>query len=774
MLRLSRTPSPASPPGPRSAVPAWAFLAFGGLAAVLYAVVPVALTPPLFLAVAVASIVATAIGARRHQVAGVRRPWWAMVAAETLFLGGAVLRAVIPGVDATPPGPAALIPDVLVVPGYLCWAYAVIDMLRRRRPTKADPAAADALLIGLGATLVVWVFLLGPRIAAAPESTASQVAAAFFPVVDVVLMVFAAQLMFADAARVPALWLLGASATVMFVGDLMYAVHEDGVDSGSPLVRLFDIFSLLAYAMMAAAALHPTMRTLTERQSVALRYFGIVRTAGIATVLVTPTVLAMVAPPSTGWNGAVRLALSFLLTVTVVIRLVRANNSQTRAERAARHRATHDALTDLPNRELLTETISRLSEADEGQEITLLFIDLDRFKMVNDSWGHAVGDELLCAVAARLRTAVRGEDLVCRVGGDEFVVLIASTTDSSQVASLTERLLDDFAEPFDLSVGSVVITPSIGVASSDGATEALELIRDADTAMYKAKSSGRNGYAFFDQILHEQVRTRVEIEQALRGALDRGELSVHYQPIVDLANDELTGFEALMRWDHPQLGRVSPLEFIPIAEDTGLIVEYGAWLLEEAANQLVRWRAARADDLPPLHISVNISVRQLRDSALVGVVRRALRRTGLPASTLWLEITESGVMEDPETALATLRALRALGVRLAIDDFGTGYASLNYLRSIPARIVKIDRSFVAGVGEGSHNEAIVKAVVAMAHALGQRVVAEGVETVVQRDWLRAYGCDLVQGWLYGAPRSADAQVAWMDRTATALQLDHLS
>lgn len=776
MLRPRSTPSRTDRLGSGSAVPTWAFLACGGLAGLLYAFVPVALTPLLFLVVAVASIVATAAGALRNQVAGARRPWWAIVVAEVAFLGGAVLRAVVPGVDATPPGPVALIPDLLVVPGYLAWAYGVVGMLRRRRPDRDDPAGADAVLIGLGAALAVWTLLLEPRLAAAHGSTAIQVVAAFFPVIDVLLLVFVAQLMFADAVRMPALWLLGGSAAIMFTGDLLYAVREDGLTAASPLLRVFDVLVLLSYVTMGAAALHPTMRALTEPQPAVLRSLGVMRTVGIATVMIAPTVLAVVEPPSTGWNGTVRLVLSFLLTVTVVVRVVRANNSRARAERTARHRATHDPLTDLPNRELLTDTITRWSARaeGEGQEINLLFIDLDRFKMVNDSWGHTVGDELLCGVAARLRGVVRAEDLVCRVGGDEFVILLAPTTPCAQAASLAKRLLDDFVEPFVLSVGSVVITASIGVARSDGATEALELIRDADTAMYKAKSSGRNAYAFFDRALHEQVRTRVDIEQALRGALDRGELSVHYQPIVDLATDELSGFEALMRWNHPQLGTVSPLEFIPIAEDTGLIVESGAWLLEEAAAQLVHWRAERAAGLPPLHVSVNISVRQLRDSALVGIVRGVLSRTGLPASALWLEITESGVMEDPEGALATLRALRALGVTLCIDDFGTGYASLNYLRSIPARVVKIDRSFVAGVGEGSHNEAIVKAVVAMAHALGQRVVAEGVETVVQRDWLRACGCDLAQGWLYGGPRPPDAQLAWMDRAVPVLEFDQLA
>jgi diguanylate cyclase (GGDEF)-like protein/PAS domain S-box-containing protein len=432
-------------------------------------------------------------------------------------------------------------------------------------------------------------------------------------------------------------------------------------------------------------------------------------------------------------------------------------------ERAERHRATHDALTDLPNRELLTDTITAwCNEAGDGRlDASLVFLDLDRFKTVNDRWGHSIGDELLCAVASRLSAIVRSEDLVCRVGADEFVIALASPDHSALAESLAVRLLDAFCEPFSLSVGDIEITPSIGIAESSGPADALDLIRDADTAMYRAKGSGRNGYAVFAEAMRDQVRRRADLEQALRGALKLGELSVQYQPIIDLLTGELSGFEALMRWNHPELGMISPLEFIPIAEDTGLIVASGAWLLEEAATQLAQWRTERPDGAPPLHMSVNVSVRQLRNAALVDVVRGVLQRTGLPADALWLELTESGVFDDLELSLATLRALRGLGVVLCIDDFGTGYSSLTYLRQFPASIVKIDRSFVSGIGVNPDDEAIVRTVIAMAHALGQQVVAEGIETAEHRDWLRGQGCDFGQGYLYSPPRPAEVQQSWI-------------
>jgi EAL domain-containing protein (putative c-di-GMP-specific phosphodiesterase class I) len=324
-------------------------------------------------------------------------------------------------------------------------------------------------------------------------------------------------------------------------------------------------------------------------------------------------------------------------------------------------------------------------------------------------------------------------------------------------------LLTELRRPFGLSVGEVVVSASIGVATSSGG-QALELIRDADTAMYQAKGSGRNGYALFDASLRERVGGKVRVEQALRGALERGELSVHYQPIVDLAAGELDGFEALMRWDSPVLGRVSPADFIPIAEETGMIVEMGAWLLDEAARQLVVWNAGGGR---PLHVSVNVAVRQLRDGSLVRMVDDVLRDSGLPASSLWLEITESGAMEDIEATLLTLNALRGLGVTLCVDDFGTGYSSLSYLHRLPVGIVKIDRSFVMDVGGAGTNEPIVRAVLAMTRAMGQRVVAEGVETEAQRDWLRAQGCDLVQGWLYGKADRPENLTGWIEQRVAA-------
>jgi diguanylate cyclase (GGDEF)-like protein len=653
-----------------------------------------------------------------------------------------------------------ILPNTFALLGYVLMGGSLAGMLRRRRAQEDDPARIDALVVAMAATFMCWTYLIVPTMAQS-DLTAMRVANSFFPILDVVLLVFAAQLGFSGGGRQPALWLLILAMSAMFAGDMIYALREDGL-ANLPQ-HPADVLFLATFIFVGAAGLHPSMRNLTEPQQIVVKDLGKVRTTLIALMVVGPNLITIVQPAHSMLTGIVNAILCSGLILAVFARVVRSNNSRARAEQATRRRATHDALTDLPNRELLSETITEWGDraANEQQEISLLFIDLDRFKMVNDHWGHQVGDELLCAVASRLSAQIRGEDLVCRIGGDEFVIALSSPSHSALAESFADRVLDEFTRPFELSVGNVVISASIGVAKAHGGARALELIRDADTAMYKAKGNGRNAYALFDTSLRDEVRDRMNLEQALRSALPRGELAVHFQPIVDLTNGQIDGFEALMRWNHPTLGAVSPVDFIPVAEETGLIVESGAWLLRTAAAQLAAWTVQRGPDARRLHVSVNVSVRQLRDRAIVDIVRDVLADTGLGADQLWLEITESGVMEDLETALVTLLELRDLGITLCIDDFGTGYSSLSYLNRLPVGIVKIDRSFVRHVGENGPNEPIVRAVLAMTRAMNLRVVAEGVETELQRDWLREQGCDLAQGWLYGKAELPENLEPWI-------------
>jgi diguanylate cyclase (GGDEF)-like protein len=744
-------------------------LALGFTALAVFVFGPPVLQTPAMLMIVIAGLVALHIGPSRNVDPAGRRPWRLLLIAAYLFVLASLIRVAFPATMVAPPTNAALVPDAFIMLAYLFIGAALTGLLSRRRAGDDDPARVDALLVGLAAAFMVWTFLIAPSMTQAHLSPI-RVADSLFPVIDVVLLVLVAQLMLAGGARQPALWMLIIAACAMFVADTLFTLRDSLMADVSQ--HELDSLFMLMFVMFPAAVLLPSARTLTEPQQVIVRDLSRLRFAVIAFVMVAPVVVTSMVPLGNRLNDVIRTVLCTLLILLVLARVVRSNNSRARAERVTRRRSTHDALTDLPNRELLTETITRWGDqvTDDHQEISLLFLDLDRFKMVNDHWGHQVGDELLCAVAARLSAQVRAEDLVARIGGDEFVIALASPSHLRLAESLADRLLYEFARPFELSVGDVVVSASIGVAKSYGGAHALELIRDADTAMYKAKGSGRNAYALFDPTLRDEVRDRVKVEQALRGAVERGELAVHFQPIVDLATDELHGFEALMRWHSPELGTVTPMEFIPIAEDTGMIVEMGTWLLRESARQLAEWTAGDGSGRP-LHVSVNVAVRQLRDGSLVRIVDDVLRETGLEPSALWLEITESGVMEDIEAALLTLNALRALGVTLCVDDFGTGYSSLSYLHRLPIGIVKIDRSFVTGVGANGTNEPIVRAVLAMTRAMGQRVVAEGVETAAERDWLRAQGCDLAQGWFYGRADRPANLTGWVETRFAARSID---
>ena len=415
-------------------------------------------------------------------------------------------------------------------------------------------------------------------------------------------------------------------------------------------------------------------------------------------------------------------------------------------EAELRHQALHDSLTGLPNRLLLSDRVEHsLARGRRRQSPpALLFVDLDHFKTVNDSLGHDAGDQLLRAVADRLRSAVREEDTVVRLGGDEFAVLVESPGDLGGAAVVAERLLQILRPPFDLSGGRVVTSASVGIALGGPTTRAPELLRDADLAMYRAKASGRNGYAVFLPEMHEKAAERLMLETDMIRALEQDEFRLLYQPIIDLATGSIEGIEALVRWDHPTLGRLTPDRFIPIAEESGLIVPLGRWVLGEAT------RAAMT--LPPdLCVSVNVSARQLTSDGLVTDVRSTLASSRLDPGRLVLEITESMLMADIRATTARLDQLKALGVRVAVDDFGTGYSSLAYLQQFPVDILKIDRSFIARMVGNPEAAALVRALIEMGQALRLQTVAEGVEEKDQLAMLQAEHCDLGQGYLYSRP-----------------------
>ncbi|HEX8074683.1 MAG TPA: EAL domain-containing protein [Thermoleophilaceae bacterium] len=426
-----------------------------------------------------------------------------------------------------------------------------------------------------------------------------------------------------------------------------------------------------------------------------------------------------------------------------------------RSEESIRHNALHDPLTGLPNRALFLDRLTHvLARRDpRASQAAVMFLDIDNFKLVNDSLGHEAGDRLLKAVGPRLDEALRPTDTVARFGGDEFVVLCEEVGDGRDALVAADRLQHALAAPFVLEGEEHFLTASIGVALATGRYEGPdELMRDADAAMYRAKERGRAQCELFDDAMRNQVRGRLRMENALRGVIERGELRAYYQPIVSLEDGSIAGLEALMRWHHEGLGPVSPLEFIPIAEETGLIVSLGAWMMEEVCRQIVLWEQELA--APPPTVSVNLSPRQVAHAELVPTVADVLERSGLEPSRLALEITESVLINEAESPWNTLQALKKLGVTLMLDDFGTGYSSLSYLKRFPVDVLKVDRTFVDGLGCEAEDSAIVKAVVGMARALDLGVVAEGVETQRQLDCLRELGCPRAQGFLFGRPATA--------------------
>ena len=415
-------------------------------------------------------------------------------------------------------------------------------------------------------------------------------------------------------------------------------------------------------------------------------------------------------------------------------------------EDAIRERAVHDPLTGLPNRVLfvdrLEHALSRLGRQDSLAAI--LFLDLDHFKLVNDSLGHHVGDELLTAAAPRLKQALRSSDTVARFGGDEFGILLEDISSEHDAIETAERIAAIFARPFVLSGSEHFVTTSIGIALARGGEQADELVRDADAAMYRAKDRGRARYEVFDEGMRGRAIERLRVENDLRRAIERGELRLEYQPVVSLRNFSIVGVEALLRWRHPERGEVPPSEFVPIAEENGLIEPIGRWVLEHACRQAAQWYRARPD-AAPLTMSVNLSAVQVRRS-LPDVVKSVLRSTGLDPACLSLEITETVMVRDAEGLGEVLQALKALGVRLVLDDFGTGYSSLSYLTRLPLDVLKVDRSFVDGLGSESRDTAITETIIAMSRALSLDVVAEGVETPDHVRELSRLGCGLAQGF----------------------------
>jgi diguanylate cyclase len=714
----------------------------GVLATVLYTVnLGAAVSTAAFAVIGIGTVWALFAAPRRFR-AEPRKAWPFMGAAGIFFLVGVVVR---PAVESRP-----LLADAFTIPGYVLLGLFFVMLLRARGSIERH-ALLDGLMVCLAGGLASALLLAAPAAAIEGRPQLVSVLAGLYPLFDVVLLALGINLTFTARTWPVSLAALVAGMALMVVGDLAYAII--GVSGRTYASPLLDVPFLLAYTLLGVSALHPSVVELGRAARHPVQAWSWRRMLLLVPSVITPFVLLVTVGGRSVEYRMLIGACGIAIVALLLLRAVSAVQAQVAAQLHSEHQAMHDPLTGLPNRRMISAEIERLLAATppEGtRRVWVYFLDLDGFKWVNDSWGHDTGDQLVIEVALRLRSAVPAGTMLARVGGDEF--LIASVGDEQAALRLVEDIHRCFARPLPVRDTEVVISASIGIAHAPGdgtpAVTAEALQRDADTAMYRSKAEGPGRATIFDTSMHDRVRERIELEGALRTALAENQLSVVYQPIVRMETGRPVGAEALVRWNHPERGPIPPMTFIPVAEDAGLIGPLGDWVRNEALGQLSRWRAdgtVGAD----FYLSINVSPRQLSQAELPMVVSGELMTHGVPASAVALEMTESVMADGGSVTAKVLFELRELGVQLLVDDFGTGFSALGYLRKFPVTGVKIDRSFVSGLGEGGEDEEIVRAVVAMGRALGLSIVAEGVETRVQRDALAAVGVTQGQGWLWG-------------------------
>ena len=833
-----------------------------------------------YTATVLASVIAV-VGAVLWQRPTPTWPW----AAIALFAVAALIGDMIH--DSFGTGPAVSVAGGLSLTGYLVAVVALARLLRIHGHQLSSDTAIETAIVGIAALYAVWVLVVDPAWSTAGPSTLERSLVAAYPVLGAVIITLLVQLQLLGK-RSFALGLLTAGMLATFGANGVYASLQQTSAYATLDSPWLDATWLVSYVLLAAAALHPSMREL-GRPPRTLPSFGpgrlLVAGAALFTLPLSYSIalwlehepsrvdallFTLVSLPLLGWrvyrlqrdaersrtyyrSVAMHASDAFLITdpsgtvidvsgalepltgtpsaaligtsahlllveqdrelgdavlresvrrpgetVSEELRIhtddggwrwaaVRCTNllhdpavrgivinihdatDRKLAEEQLAHQALHDPLTGLANRTLLRDrtdhALARRQRNDE--DVAIIFCDLDGFKAVNDSLGHAAGDRLLAEVAVRLVDAVRPSDTVARLGGDEFAVLLEGSHHlETEAATIAERVRQVVSDPVVIEGMPLVLTASIGlaIAGHDGQQCADELLRDADTAMYEAKEQGRDCVVRYQRSMREAAVRRVELDADLRRAVARDELTVQYQPILDLRSGRLVGFEALLRWQHPTLGPIPPAEFIPIAEHSGIIVEIGTWVLDQACRAAAGWAGPAGDDA--LSVNVNVSARQLVHAGLVETVRATLDRYGLPPRRLVLELTETALVDQPAMAAERLGELRELGVRIAIDDFGIGYSSLAYLRQFPTDILKIDRSFIGMIDDDEHIPGLVQGLLELGHTLGLETVAEGIETGVQLDALSREGCRLGQGFLFARPLE--------EHTASELAADELA
>ena len=647
------------------------------------------------------------------------------------------------------PFPSAV--DALFLLTYPCYAVALIALAKQHRERDRSGDALDSAILIVGGASLMWQFVIAGVVHASGLPFLAHAVSTMYPVMDLVVFAMLVRFAVVTTHQTKATHILLASFTILLGADVVYAL---GLAAGTyQFGGLTDGLWMASYLLIGVAAMHPSAREFRLSTGPASRRMSHGRLAFLCGAVLAGPVLA-IGHPEELVAVAAAAAVSFGL---VMVRMTGLNRQLASASVELNIRATTDSLTGLANRSAFADRLRAALATEERRAGTLavLFVDLDDFKDVNDSLGHAAGDELLCVTAQRLDHTIRPGDLVARLGGDEFAVLLNGIPDADSALAVAERVVTALQEPAVIGDRRVQVGASVGMAMRRDGSTLDALMRDADVAMYAAKAKGKNRVEHYDVGLHDLAVERLALSAELGGAVERGELVVEYQPVVDLETGEIVGLEALVRWLHPTRGLLPPSAFIELAEETGAIIGIGASVMDTAAHQLRQWQARY--NLPKLSMSVNVSVRQLDSPGFADSLTNVLRVTGIDPATFVLEVTES-VLADPDGgAAATLAALRGSRVRVALDDFGAGFSSIGYLRQLPVDILKIDRSFVSGPSAGTDaDDVLLEAIVAMGQTLRLDVIPEGIETLDQLVRLRAAGCKIGQGFLFSRPVSAQA------------------
>jgi diguanylate cyclase (GGDEF)-like protein len=731
----------------------WRYAAFGALFMLAYFVNPHggglpgwAPRFPLYICVNAAAVVAVIVGIRRWRPEPAL-PWWLMAVGQAVYTAGDFLfywARYISHVEEFPG-----IADVFYL-GRIPFMVVALALIIRRRSGRDRAAVIDCLIVGVAAGVMSWVFLMEPFTAGALGLSVRFTALAY-PVTDLMLVAMTVRLLAGVGRRGTSFYLLTGGLIVLGATDSVYTwlnIHGVAYGSGS----IVEGGWLLYYLTVGACALHPSMRGLATADPREREPHSRARLAALgAAALACPVLLAVEASAGQRVHALPIAFGSIAAFGLVMLRLADVMHRQQRAEAQLRYQAFHDSLTGLANRALFYDRLEHALELSRRSPrgLAVLLIDLDRFKPINDSLGHAAGDELLVAVADRISGCMRSADTAGRLGGDEFVVLAEGVATVEEARGVAERVIEVLSEPLSLAGTEISVRASIGVAFAPTAVEdADELLNNADAAMYTAKREAAGTCRVFEPAMHAATLHHVGLDAELRRALTDRELTVHYQPISSVETGKVSRVEALVRWEHPQRGLLAPAEFIPAAEASGLIVAIGTFVLREACRQVRSWHDTWPGER--LQLNVNLSARELAEADLVPRVEEILHDAQLEARFLTFELTEGVLLADPAHS-ARLWALKELGVGLAVDDFGTGFSSLSHLRLLPVDTLKIDKSFVDTVATDSDGFGFVQAIVGLARTLRLTTVAEGVEEPDQLRCLRRAGCDLMQGHLLARP-----------------------